>query len=175
MCGRYEILNGERIFVRFGVANATSTTQASEIFANLDVHDVRPTQQVPVLRGFREWVLTHGWDANNTPMKAEQAIPSGSIEPGNAAMGPGSRQDFRFKSLGWTTKTGVYEIAVGQDIVALEAHLAASLAHVSALEAQVQQLQNQPAPPPPDPKAVEALAAMMELAKALKLVEKVAA
>jgi cell division protein FtsB len=92
-------------------------------------------------------------------------------------MGPGSRQDFRFKSLGWTTKTGVYEIAVGQDIVALEAQLAASLAHVSALEAQVQQLQNQPAPvvTPPDPKAVEALNAVMELAKALKLVGMVAA
>jgi len=67
------------------------------------------------------------------------------------------------------------EIAVGQDIVALEAQLAAALTHVTQLE---QQLQNQPAPvppptpveTPPDPKAVEALAAMLELAKALKLV-----
>ena len=41
MCGRYEIVDGRRIFVRFGVANATP-----EILANLDV---RPTQQVPVL------------------------------------------------------------------------------------------------------------------------------
>jgi hypothetical protein len=124
----------------------------------------------PVVRGFREWVLAHGWDANNTPLKAEQSITAGSIEPGNAAMGPGSRQDFRFKSLGWTTRTGVYEIAVGQDIVALEAQLAAALTHVSALEAQVQRLQNQPSPPPPNPKAVEALAAVLELAKALTLV-----
>jgi hypothetical protein len=128
---------------------------------------------VPVVRGFREWVMAHSWDANNTPLKAEQAIQSGSIEPGNATMGPGSRQDFRFTSLGWTTRTGVYEIAVGQDIVALEAQLAAALTHVTQLE---QQLQNQPAPvptpveTPPDPKAVEALAAVMELAKALKLV-----
>jgi hypothetical protein len=65
------------------------------------------------------------------------------------------------------------EIAAGQDIVALEAQLAAALTHVAQLE---QQLQNQPAPvptpveTPPDPKAVEALAAVMELAKALKLV-----
>lgn len=41
MCGRYEIVDGQRIFVRFGVANATS-----EMLANLDV---RPTQQAPVL------------------------------------------------------------------------------------------------------------------------------
>ena len=41
MCGRYEIVDGKRIFMRFGVANA-----APEMLANLDV---RPTQQVPVL------------------------------------------------------------------------------------------------------------------------------
>jgi putative SOS response-associated peptidase YedK len=41
MCGRYEIVDGKQIFVRFGVANT-----APEMLANLDV---RPTQQVPVL------------------------------------------------------------------------------------------------------------------------------
>ena len=40
MCGRYEIVEGKRIFVRFGVANA-----APEMLSNLDV---RPTQQVLV-------------------------------------------------------------------------------------------------------------------------------
>jgi len=61
---------------------------------------------------------------------------------------------------------------VGQDIRALEQQLAAANAHVVQLEAQIK---NTPAPvpvqTPPDPKAVEALAAMMELAKALKLVQ----
>src|SRR5262249_29438354 len=41
MCGRYEIIDGKRIFVRFKVANTTP-----EMLSNLDV---RPTQQVPVL------------------------------------------------------------------------------------------------------------------------------
>jgi hypothetical protein len=41
MCGRYEIVDGKRIFVRFKVANTTP-----EMLSNLDV---RPTQQVPVL------------------------------------------------------------------------------------------------------------------------------
>jgi hypothetical protein len=65
-------------------------------------------------------------------------------------------------------------IYVGQDIRALEQQLAAANAHVAQLE---RQLQNQPAPTPPtpptppDPKAVEALNAVLELAKALTLVQ----
>lgn len=98
-------------------------------------------------------------------------------------MGRDSRQDFRFSSLGCQQHSdgswgAVYVIAVGQDILALETQLAAALQHVSALEAQVTQLQHQPAPvpvvtppDPPDPKAVEALAALVELAKALTLVQ----
>jgi hypothetical protein len=77
----------------------------------------------------------------------------------------------RLTSLGWTQARTVYVIYVGQDICALEQQLAAANAHVAQLE---QQIKNQPAPvpvqTPPDPKAVEALAAMVELAKALKLV-----
>ncbi len=58
MCGRYEIIDGERIFVRFGVANTTLT-----ILANLDV---RPTQQVPVLLTdhqlqLMQWGLIPSW------------------------------------------------------------------------------------------------------------------
>jgi hypothetical protein len=124
---------------------------------------------VPVVMGFREYVLAHAWDANNWPLAAEQAIASGSIEPGNVAIGPGSRQDFRLTSLGWTSVRNVYVIYVGQDIRALEQQLAAANAHVAQLEAQ---LASMPAPTtaPADPKATEALAALVELAKALKLV-----
>ena len=41
MCGRYEIVDGKRIFLRFQVTNIMP-----DILSNLDV---RPTQQVPVL------------------------------------------------------------------------------------------------------------------------------
>jgi hypothetical protein len=129
---------------------------------------------VPVVHGFRDYIMARSWAPDNWPLAAEQVISSGSIEPGNAAIGPGSRQDFRLTSLGWTQARNVYVIYVGQDIRALEQQLAAANAHVAQLEAQVQQLANQPAPvpvqTPPDPKAVEALAAIRELAKALKLV-----
>jgi hypothetical protein len=127
---------------------------------------------VPVVKGFRDYVLAHSWDANNWPLAAEKVVASGSFEPGNAAIGPGSRQDFRLTSLGWTQARNVYMIYVGQDIRALEQQLAAANALVAQLE---QELQNQPAPvpveTPPDPKATEALAALLELAKALTLVQ----
>lgn len=126
---------------------------------------------VPVVMGFREYVLAHTWDANNWPLAAEQVISGGSIEPGNAAIGPGSRQEFRLTSLGWTQSRNVYVIYVGQDIRALEQQLTAANTHVTQLEAQLAST-SAPAPveTPPDPKATEALAALVELAKALKLV-----
>ena len=125
---------------------------------------------VPVVRGFRDYIMARSWDAKNWPLAAEQVVSSGSIEPGNAAIGPGSRQDFRLTSLGWTQARNVYVIYVGQDIRALEQQLAAANAHVAQLE---QQLQSQPAPTqtPPDPKATEALNAVLELAKALNVVQ----
>jgi putative SOS response-associated peptidase YedK len=58
MCGRYEIVDGKRILIRFKVANA-----APEMLSNLDV---RPTQQVPTLLADRQltlmkWGLVPAW------------------------------------------------------------------------------------------------------------------
>jgi hypothetical protein len=92
---------------------------------------------VPVVRGFRDYIMARTWAADDWPLAAEQVIVSGSIEPGNAAIGPGSRQDFRLTSLGWTQAKNVYVIYVGQDIRALEQQLAAANAHVAQLEVQI--------------------------------------
>ncbi len=90
---------------------------------------------VPVVRGFREWVLSHPWDRIDFPLAAERVCKS--VEPGNASIGGGTRQDFRMTSLGWTPSRGVYKIYVGQDILALEAQ-------VAQLEAQLKQVTSQP-------------------------------
>jgi putative SOS response-associated peptidase YedK len=63
MCGRYEIVDGKRIFMRFQVAKA-----APELPPNLDV---RPTQQVPVLLADHEltlmkWGLVPAWAKDET-------------------------------------------------------------------------------------------------------------
>ena len=50
---------------------------------------------IPVVHGFRDYVLGQKWVVDNYPLAPEQVVSSGSIEPGNAAIGPGSRQDFR--------------------------------------------------------------------------------
>lgn len=93
---------------------------------------------VPVVRGFRQFVLAQpNWAANDWPLKPEQVVTTGSIEPGNASIGPGSRQDFRLGSLGWTQSRGVYVIYVGQDIIALEDELAAANTRVAQLQQQL--------------------------------------
>jgi hypothetical protein len=126
---------------------------------------------VAVVKGFRDWVLAHPWDAKNTPMAVEQHISGRSIEPGNPAVGPGARQDFRFCSLGWTQAWNVYVIAVGQDLVAVEKSLDAAnaaLASAQTLIAQLQAKLNQPAPVPMTQKQKDELAALDALVAALK-------
>lgn len=97
-------------------------------------HDDGTTLTAPngvvVVKGFREWVLTHPWDHDDYPLAVERVLPS--IEPGNPSIGAGSRQDFRMTSLGWTTSRNVYKIWVGQDITALQAQ-------VAKLEAQLKE------------------------------------
>src|SRR5579859_7439905 len=61
MCGRYELLDGQRVFIRFRVTN--TSTLPPRLLDNLDV---RPTQQVPVLTTDRvlslmTWGITPAW------------------------------------------------------------------------------------------------------------------
>ena len=121
---------------------------------------------VAVVQGFRDYVLAHSWAANNTPLAPERSIAAGSIEYGNASVGPGSRQDFRFCSLGWTQAWGVYVIAVGQDVTALAQQTAALKSQVGTLTQQLAAAQAAVAnAPKPDPVADNLLAAVRAAAK----------
>ena len=61
MCGRYEIIDGKRIFVRFRVQNETPP-----ILQNLDV---RPSQQIPVIVMDHELELMKwGWSPSGRRM-----------------------------------------------------------------------------------------------------------
>lgn len=90
--------------------------------------------KVPVVKGFRARVLTGPWDARDWPLAAEYG--SDSIEPGNPAIGAGTRQDFRMTSLGWTESRGVYRIWTGQDLRALSAQVADLERQLAALKRQ---------------------------------------
>lgn len=95
---------------------------------------------IVVVKGFRDWILNKPWDSADYPLDAEHVITSGSIEPGNPSIGPGSRQDFRMTSLGWTSAKGVYSIWTGQDILALQAQVKSIQADVTLLTTQVSSL-----------------------------------
>jgi hypothetical protein len=90
---------------------------------------------VPVVRGFRDVVLAGPWLAEDWPLAPEASLPS--VEPGNPAIGPGSRQDFRLTSLGWTTQRGAYRIWVGQDVRALTSQLSELAARLAAVRQQL--------------------------------------
>jgi hypothetical protein len=131
---------------------------------------------VPVVHGFRTWVLAPAWEASNWPLKPEQKIAApDSVEPGNASIGPGSRQDFRLGPLGYTATRNVYVIYVGQDIIALKQQLATEKAHSAQLQQQNAALQKQVSDltaqlaklSKPDPVAAACLAAFQQIKAAL--------
>lgn len=117
---------------------------------------------VTVIRGFREVVLnpqkylgwTEDWKANDWPLAVEQTLAS--VEPGNASIGGGARQDFRMTSLGWTTSRNVYQIWVGQDVLALQQQMTTVAQHNASLQDalrkaddQIKALQQQQSAPVP--------------------------
>lgn len=98
---------------------------------------------MPVKQGFRDFALAYpgGWEAANFPLAAERGVAS--VEPGNPAVGAGTRQDFRWRSLGWTPTRNVYVIWVGQDILALSGELIVANTQIAALDGQLSTLNGQ--------------------------------
>jgi hypothetical protein len=80
-----------------------------------------------VVLGFRDYVLSHNWDAHNQPMEEEwHADP---LEVSNPSLGAGQKQGFTWTTLEYTAERGVFEAYQGQEIVALRTQIAA--AHTS--------------------------------------------
>ncbi|HET8906134.1 MAG TPA: hypothetical protein VFN11_04130 [Ktedonobacterales bacterium] len=118
---------------------------------------------VPVIRGMRAFVLANNWESDNWPLAPEAQLAQ--IEWGNLTHGPGARQDFRYRSLGVEHHAdgswgAVYRIWVGQDILALVSQLATAQQQIAQLQQDHQT----------DPNAAASLAALTQLAKALKLI-----
>ena len=94
---------------------------------------------VVVVRGFRDYILTHGWLAEDWPLAPEAGADP--VEPGNPGLGAGTCQIFRLTKLSWTQSRGVYVTWIGQDYQALAQQLAAAQATATQLQAQITQLQ----------------------------------
>ncbi len=69
--------------------------------------------------GFRNYVLANDWDQNDWPLEREHA--QNPLEIGNATLGGGTQQVFRFSMLGWTARTGVIREYIGKELLALRA------------------------------------------------------
>ncbi len=141
---------------------------------------LKSAEGVPIVHGFRQYVLANNWTPGNPPLGPEYAceLPEG-VEPGNHAIGAGARQDFKFGSLGWTQARGVYVIAVGQDFVALKNERTSLRLQVAQLQGEIADLQQQlaaakaaaapqqtpaptPAEPAPDPALDPAAVAQLQ-------------
>jgi hypothetical protein len=105
---------------------------------------------VAVVLGFRDFVLSHVWDAGNIPLAPEQGVQL--LEASNPALGGGTQQLFRWSMLGYSAQRGVFMEWVGQELFTVRGQLAAVYpayqqlktdnaqltAKVATLEAQLQ-------------------------------------
>lgn len=74
---------------------------------------------IPVVMGFRDYVLNNNWDANNWPLEPESE--HNPVEESNPSLGQGARQTFRWKTLEYTSSRGVFEGWTGQELVFVRA------------------------------------------------------
>ncbi len=69
---------------------------------------------VGVVLGFRQFVLSHNWDAGNVPLAPEQGVQL--LEASNPGLGGGDQQVFRWSMLGYTQQRGVFMEWIGQEL-----------------------------------------------------------
>src|SRR5260221_268958 len=96
---------------------------------------------VAVHLGFREYVLSHSWDAGNYPLAPEQAVSL--LEASNPDLGGGTQQLFRWAMLGYTQLRGVFLEWCGQELAFVRGQLATYYPQVKTLQAEVDSLKQQ--------------------------------
>lgn len=72
---------------------------------------------VPVVKGFRDYILSNTWDSGNWPLQPEEA--RNPLEISNPGLGAGTQQIFRLGALEWTPDRGVFVAWIGQELLAL--------------------------------------------------------
>lgn len=123
-------------------------------------HDDGTTLMAPngfkCVTGFREWVLSHNWDANNVPLENE--VGMSQLEASNPSLGGGTRQLFNWTMLEWTESRGVFVAWVGKELLyernrdaqmfaeynLARAQIAAQQTQIVALQAQLAKVQPNP-------------------------------
>jgi hypothetical protein len=91
-----------------------------------------------VVRGFREYILTHAWHPENVPLQEEAG--RAPLEESNSSLGDGTQQVFNWAMLEWTPSRGVFIAWIGRELLQLRADKDALNRQVSELEAKIAQL-----------------------------------
>jgi pyruvate/2-oxoglutarate dehydrogenase complex dihydrolipoamide acyltransferase (E2) component len=89
---------------------------------------------VPVVHGFRDWVMAHEWNPADVPIAPEMGVDE--VEMGNPSLGAGTIIFFLMSGqYTWTQARGVFATYNGQEIRALRQQLATA----QAAQAQAEQ------------------------------------
>src|SRR5260370_1200320 len=88
---------------------------------------------VAVRLGFRDYVLSHGWDAGNYPLAPEQGVSL--LEASNPSLGGGDQQVFRWSLLGYTVARGVFLEWCVQELAFVRGQLATYYPQANTLHA----------------------------------------
>jgi len=75
-----------------------------------------------VIKGFREYILTHVWDAHNLPLEDEH--PQNPLEENNPALGGGTQQIFNWTTLEWDPQRNVQIMYTGKELLSLRNEIA---------------------------------------------------
>lgn len=95
-----------------------------------------PNTTAIIVHGFRDFILTHGWDPANTPVENEKS--ANPCDPTDTHSGPGSQQTFKDDILIWQQSTAkIYRAHCGAYALQLEHALAAQTAALAAAQAHV--------------------------------------
>ena len=92
-----------------------------------------------VVRGFRDFVLNHNWDALNQPL--EEEVPLNPVEESNPALGSGTQQVFNSTVLEWTQARGVFVAWCGQELMWVRADRDNLRVQLANLQTQLKTLQ----------------------------------
>jgi len=111
----------------------------------LNWHDDGTTLTAPngvaVRLGFRDFVLSHGWDAGNWPLAVEQGVTL--LEASNPSLGGGTQQLFRWIMLAYTPARGVFMEWSVVELAFVRGQLATYYPQVKVLQAEVDSLKQQ--------------------------------
>ena len=96
--------------------------------------------------GFRRYILSTAWDANNQPLQEEVGLSP--VEESNPSLGAGTQQVFTWTTLEWTPTRGVFPAWTGPELLKVRADRDALRAQLAALQAKFNALQPPSVPVP---------------------------